>query len=93
MLCLAAVLGAWTVQLCLRPAELGGLESLASGMPLNLGTIRGLAAMACEFDEPFILDAGKYEPAFWAPGTRRHRDGGVQRRWRGASRPIVVLAR
>ena len=22
--------------------------------------------MACEFDEPFILDTGKYEPAFWA---------------------------
>jgi predicted enzyme related to lactoylglutathione lyase len=48
-------------------------------MPLNLGTIRGLAAMGCEFDEPFILDTGKYEPAFWGPGTRRHRDGGVKR--------------
>ena len=39
-------------------------------MPLNLGIMRGLAAMACGFDEPFILDAGKYEPAFWAPGSR-----------------------
>jgi hypothetical protein len=33
-------------------------------MPLNLGIIRGLAAMACEFDEPFILGTRKYEPAF-----------------------------
>jgi len=28
-------------------------------MPLNLGMMRGLAAMACEFDEPFILDTRK----------------------------------
>jgi hypothetical protein len=33
-------------------------------MPLNLGIIRGLAAMAFEFDEPFILDTRKYQPAF-----------------------------
>jgi hypothetical protein len=33
-------------------------------MPLNLGMIRGLAAMAGEFDEPFILDTREYEPAF-----------------------------
>jgi hypothetical protein len=32
---------------------------VASGMPLNLGMIRGLAAMAGEFDEPFILDTRK----------------------------------
>jgi hypothetical protein len=33
-------------------------------MPLNLGILRGLAAMAGAFDEPFILDTRKYEPAF-----------------------------
>jgi hypothetical protein len=34
----------------------GELQSLASGMPFNLGMMRGLAATACEFDEPFTLD-------------------------------------
>ena len=31
-------------------------------MPLNLGIMRGLAAMACEFDEPFILDTLGWQP-------------------------------
>jgi hypothetical protein len=33
-------------------------------MPFNLGMMRGLAATACVFDEPFILDTRKHEPAF-----------------------------
>jgi hypothetical protein len=42
-------------------------------MPLNLGIIRGLAALACGFDEPFILDTRKYDPACLKSRTPRVR--------------------
>lgn len=51
-------------QQSVRSARFGQPEiHRAAGMPLNLGIIRARAAMACEFDEPFILDTGKDEPA------------------------------
>jgi hypothetical protein len=48
-----------------------GLQSLASGMSFNLGMTRGLAATACEFDEPFILDTGNTGPARELPAPGR----------------------
>jgi hypothetical protein len=32
-------------------------------------TMRSLAEMACQFDEPFTLDTSKYESAFGPAGT------------------------
>lgn len=40
-------------------------------MPFNLGMMRGLAATACVFDEPFILDTGNTGPARELPAPGR----------------------
>ena len=43
--------------------------------------MRGLAEMAYEFDEPFVLDTTKYQSTFGAAGTPL--PAAIRVRWRG----------
>ena len=53
-----------------HPVAIRTLNKLAlRALGLVNPTIRGLAEMAYEFDEPFVLDTSKYEAAFGAAGT------------------------
>ena len=53
-----------------HPVAIRTLNKLAlRALGLVNPTIRGLAEMAYEFDEPFVLDTSKYEAAFGAVGT------------------------
>jgi nucleoside-diphosphate-sugar epimerase len=53
-----------------HPVAIRALNKLAlRALGLVNPTIRGLAEMAYEFDEPFVLDTSKYEAAFGVAGT------------------------
>jgi len=53
-----------------HPVAIRGLSKLAlRGLGLINPTIRELAEMAYQFDQPFILDTSKYDAVFGAAGT------------------------
>ena len=49
----------------IRPVPKLALRALGLFNPM----LRGLAEMAYQFDQPFVLDTSKYEAAFGAAGT------------------------
>ena len=53
-----------------HPVGVRALPRLAvRALALVNPTLRGLAEMAYEFDEPFVLDTSKYQATFGAVGT------------------------
>ncbi len=54
-----------------HPVAVRGLSKLAlRGLGLVNPTIRELGEMTYQFDQPFVLDTGKYDSMFGAAGTR-----------------------